>query len=33
LPLTNRLQEMTNLHFHGLNVSPHGNGDNIVVHV
>ena len=31
--LHNQLQEMTNLHFHGLNVSPRGNGDNIFVHV
>jgi suppressor of ftsI len=31
--LHNQLQEVTNLHFHGLNVSPRGNGDNIFVHV
>jgi suppressor of ftsI len=31
--LHNQLQEMTNLHFHGLAVSPLGNGDNIFVHV
>jgi suppressor of ftsI len=31
--LHNRRQEMTNLHFHGLNVSARGNGDNIFVHV
>jgi suppressor of ftsI len=29
----NRLSEMTNLHFHGLNVSPRENGDNIFIHV
>jgi suppressor of ftsI len=29
----NRLPEMTNLHFHGLNVSPRNNGDNIFIHV
>jgi suppressor of ftsI len=31
--LTNRPQEMTNLYFHGLNVSPHGNGDDSFVPV
>jgi len=31
--LHNQLPEMTNLHFHGFNVSPRGNGDNIFVHV
>ncbi len=31
--LENRLPEMTNLHFHGLGVSPLGNSDNIFVHV
>lgn len=31
--LVNRLDEHTNLHFHGLNVSPEGRGDNIFVHV
>lgn len=29
----NRLPEMTNLHFHGMNVSPRGNGDNVFLHV
>jgi FtsP/CotA-like multicopper oxidase with cupredoxin domain len=31
--LHNRLPEPTNLHFHGLHVSPRGNGDNVFVHV
>ena len=31
--LRNRLPEMTNLHFHGLNVSPRGHSDNIFLHV
>jgi suppressor of ftsI len=31
--LNNRLTEMTNLHFHGLNVSPRANSDNVFVHV
>ncbi len=31
--LHNRLPEMTNLHFHGMEAPPSGNGDNIFVHV
>ena len=31
--LVNRLDEPTNLHFHGLHVSPGGNGDNVFVEV
>jgi FtsP/CotA-like multicopper oxidase with cupredoxin domain len=31
--LHNRLSEATNLHFHGLGVSPLGNGDNVFLHV
>ncbi len=31
--LTNRLAEPTNLHVHGLHVSPRGNGDNVFVRV
>jgi FtsP/CotA-like multicopper oxidase with cupredoxin domain len=31
--LHNRLSEETNLHFHGLNVSPLNNGDNVFLHV
>jgi len=31
--LHNRLSEPTNLHFHGLGVSPLGNGDNIFLHL
>jgi FtsP/CotA-like multicopper oxidase with cupredoxin domain len=31
--LNNRLSEPTNLHFHGLGVSPIGNGDNVFLHV
>jgi FtsP/CotA-like multicopper oxidase with cupredoxin domain len=31
--LANRLAEPTNLHFHGLHVSPRANGDNVFVHV
>src|SRR5262245_22104331 len=31
--LRNRLSEPTNLHFHGLSVSPLGNGDNVFLHV
>ncbi|MDQ3654141.1 MAG: multicopper oxidase family protein [Chloroflexota bacterium] len=31
--LVNALSEMTNLHVHGLHVSPSGNGDNIFLHV
>ena len=33
LTLHNRLSEPTNLHFHGLRVSPLGNGDNVFLHV
>jgi FtsP/CotA-like multicopper oxidase with cupredoxin domain len=35
LPVTlhNRLSEETNLHFHGIDVSPLKNGDNVFVHV
>lgn len=33
LDLVNRLQEATNLHVHGLHVSPDGNGDNIFLAV
>jgi suppressor of ftsI len=29
----NRLSKPTNLHFHGLGVSPLGNGDNVFLHV
>ncbi len=29
----NRLPEMTNLHFHGLGVTPLGNGDNVFRHI
>ncbi len=31
--LHNRLSEQTNLHFHGLGVSPLGNGDNVFLHI
>jgi suppressor of ftsI len=31
--LHNRLQQPTNLHFHGLHVSPRGHGDNVFLHV
>jgi FtsP/CotA-like multicopper oxidase with cupredoxin domain len=31
--LYNRLQQPTNLHFHGLHVSPRAQGDNVFVHV
>jgi len=31
--LHNRLGEPTNLHFHGLDVSPAGNGDNVFLHI
>lgn len=31
--LHNRLSEPTNLHFHGLDVSPLGNGDNVFLHI
>lgn len=33
IDLVNRLDEPTNLHFHGLHVSPEGNGDNVFVSV
>jgi suppressor of ftsI len=33
ITLHNRLSEPTNLHFHGLDVSPLGNGDNIFLHI
>ena len=33
LDLVNRLEEVTNLHVHGLHVSPEGNGDNIFLAV
>lgn len=29
----NQLPEMTNLHFHGMNVSPRGDSDNVFIHV
>ena len=31
--LHNHLSEQTNLHFHGLDVSPLGNGDNVFLHI
>jgi FtsP/CotA-like multicopper oxidase with cupredoxin domain len=31
--LHNHLNEPTNLHFHGLDVSPLGNGDNVFLHI
>jgi FtsP/CotA-like multicopper oxidase with cupredoxin domain len=31
--VNNRMDEETNLHFHGLNVSPRDNGDNVFLHV
>ena len=31
--LHNQLSEATNLHFHGLNVSPLKNGDNVFLHI
>src|SRR5437899_3648122 len=31
--LHNKLSQDTNLHFHGMNVSPRGNGDNVFVHI
>jgi FtsP/CotA-like multicopper oxidase with cupredoxin domain len=31
--LHNQLSEPTNLHFHGLNVSPLNNGDNVFLHI
>lgn len=33
LSLVNNLDEFTNLHFHGLHVSPSGNSDNVFLHV
>ena len=33
LTLANRIDELTNLHYHGMNVSPLGNGDNVFLHV
>jgi FtsP/CotA-like multicopper oxidase with cupredoxin domain len=33
LHLQNRTAETTNLHYHGMNVTPLGNGDNVFVHV
>ena len=33
ITLHNRLSEPTNLHFHGLDVSPLGNGDNVFLHI
>jgi FtsP/CotA-like multicopper oxidase with cupredoxin domain len=33
LRFTNRLPEPTNLHFHGLHVTPEGNGDNIWLNI
>ena len=33
LDLVNRLEEVTNLHVHGLHVSPEGNGDNVFLAV
>lgn len=33
LKLDNRIDELTNLHYHGMNVSPLGNGDNVFLHV
>ena len=31
--LHNQLSQETNLHFHGLNVSPLNNGDNVFLHI
>jgi suppressor of ftsI len=31
--LINHLKQMTNLHLHGMNISPQGNGDNVFLHV
>lgn len=31
--LHNKLSEETNLHFHGMDVSPLGNGDNVFIHI
>ena len=33
LKLENRIDELTNLHYHGMNVSPLGNSDNVFLHV
>lgn len=33
IELVNNLDQVTNLHVHGLHVSPHGNGDNVFVFV
>lgn len=33
LHLRNRIAEQTNLHYHGMNISPLGNSDNVFVHV
>lgn len=33
LTLANRIDELTNLHYHGMNVSPLGNGDNVFLHI
>lgn len=33
LRLANRIDELTNFHYHGMNVSPLGNGDNVFLHV
>ncbi len=33
LHLADRLPEMTNLHLHGMNLSPNGNSDNVFIHV
>lgn len=33
LRLENRIDELTNLHYHGMNVSPLGNSDNVFLHV
>jgi FtsP/CotA-like multicopper oxidase with cupredoxin domain len=33
LKLVNQLPEHTNLHFHGLHVSPEGDSDNVFLHV
>lgn len=33
LKLVNAIDQMTNLHYHGFNVSPRGNSDNIFLHV
>jgi FtsP/CotA-like multicopper oxidase with cupredoxin domain len=33
LRLANRIDDLTNLHYHGMNVSPMGNADNVFLHV